>query len=264
MSRPVLVRPLRETDLPAVTAFPLVAHLLRTDPGGCWVAEDGEGLVGFAASARRELLWVLSTYSTAQDGRGDAALDPLLAATAEHGRGCLRGALLLGTDGGAARRARAAGFTLHPTMSLQGYVDRSALPVVERVRPGVAGDRDLLDSVDRQVRDAAHGPDHDHLLERHRLWVVDRPTGSGYVYLASGGGPVLLSATNRRTATDLLWEALAAAPTDRPIRVTHVTPANEWAVDVGLAAGLELVLDGYLGLRGMKPPSPYLPHSALF
>jgi hypothetical protein len=30
-------------------------------------------------------------------------------------------------------------------------------------------------------------------------------------------------------------------------------------VDVGLAAGLELSTGGYLCLRGMRPPSPYIP-----
>ena len=37
-------------------------HVLRTDPGGCWVAEvDGE-MIGCATSLTRELMWILSTY----------------------------------------------------------------------------------------------------------------------------------------------------------------------------------------------------------
>jgi hypothetical protein len=39
-----------------------------------------------------------------------------------------------------------------------------------------------------------------------------------------------------------------------------VTAANEWAIDVGMAARLELHLDGYLALRGMSPPAPYVHH----
>ena len=42
------------------------------------------------------------------------------------------------------------------------------------------------------------------------------------------------------------------------MEVGHVTPANEWAVDVGLAARLSVTTRGYLALRGMKPPTPYL------
>jgi hypothetical protein len=38
-----------------------------------------------------------------------------------------------------------------------------------------------------------------------------------------------------------------------------VTPVNEWAVDVAMAARMDLHTQGYLALRGMKPPMPYLP-----
>jgi hypothetical protein len=144
-------------------------------------------------------------------------------------------------------------------MLLWGRVARELLPVVERVREGSAGDIDLLNSVDRQVRDAAHGVDHEVLTATYRLVVVDRTTGSGYAYVESGGGPYLLAATNRRTATDLLWEALAASTPQEPVVVPRLTPANEWALDVGMAGRLEVWTRGYLALRGMRPPAPYLP-----
>ena len=102
-----------------------------------------------------------------------------------------------------------------------GSVPRAALPVVERVRDGSFGDLDLLDSVDRQVRDSAHGVDHEILARLHRLVVADRSTGSGYAYVPQGGGAYLLAATNRRTATDLLWEALAASPRPAGRRRPH-------------------------------------------
>ena len=72
------------------------------------------------------------------------------------------------------------------------------------------------------------------------------------------GAPYLLAATNRRTATTLLWETLAATEPDVPVSIDHVTAANEWAIDVGLACGMELWTRGFLALRGMRPPSPYL------
>ena len=43
----------------------------------------------------------------------------------------------------------------------------------------------------------------------------------------------------------------------------HVTSANQWVLDVGFAARLELHQEGYLGLRGMKPPAPYVHNGAL-
>lgn len=236
-----------------------IAHLVRTDPRGCWVAEDDAGLLGASASMRRDLTWLLGTYVVRPDSQGRGVGRQLLDAALGYGSGCLRGMLAASEDPPAVRRYRLAGFTLHPSMLLWGTVPRDVLPVVERVREGSAGDIDLMNSVDRQVRDAAHGPDHEILTRIYRLVVVDRSTGSGYVYVAPGGGCYLLAATNRRTASDLLWEALAASTPGVPVTVPHVTAVNEWAVDVGMACRLQLWTRGYLALRGMKPPSPYLP-----
>ena len=98
------------------------------------------------------------------------------------------------------------------------------------------------------------------MLGLWRLIVSDTTTGSGYAYLEQHR-VALLAATNRRTATRLLWAALAEAGDKASI--FHVTAANAWAVDVGMAARLELNTEGYLGLRGMQPPAPYLHNGAL-
>jgi GNAT superfamily N-acetyltransferase len=236
-----------------------VGHILDHDPGGCWVAETPTGLVGVAVSLRRDLTWILATYAVLPAFQGHGLGRQLLEAALTHGSGCLRGMLASLADPSAARRYHQAGFTLHPTMRLSGVVARSAIPVIDRVREGSLGDVDQMNSVDRQVRDAAHGVDHELLAATYPLLVVDRTTGSGYAYLLPDGGPYLLAATNRRTATDLLWEALATSAPDAEVGVDRVTAPNAWAVDVGMAARLELRNAGYLGLRGMKPPMPYLP-----
>ena len=134
---------------------------------------------------------------------------------------------------------------------------------MEKVREGSAGDIDLMDSVDRRDprRRARPRPRAD-AAASWRLVVSDTSTGSGYAYVDARGALALLAATNRRTAARLLWEALAAADRATPT-VAHVTAANEWAIDVGLAARLELHQEGYLALRGMKPPAPYLHNGAL-
>jgi GNAT superfamily N-acetyltransferase len=233
-------------------------HLLATDPGGCWVAEvDGE-VLGVAVSFVREKLWLLASYAVVPEAQGLGLGKALLAPALDHGRGCLRGMLHASTDPRALRRYHDAGFRLHPQMFLRGTPDRSAIPVVDRVREGSAGDIDLMNSVDRRTRGAAHGPDHEVLLEQLRLVVSDTPTGQGYAYVDHG--VALLAATDRRTASRLLWEALASSD---EVLVPHVTAANDWAVDVGLAARLELHQAGYLALRHMKPPRPYLGHGAL-
>ncbi len=236
-------------------------HLLRTDPGGCWVAEDPEGLTGFATSLTRELMWILATYAVrpALQGRGTGTA--LLEAALGHGRGCLRGMLNASSDPRAVRRYRLAGFSLHPQMVLTGTVDRAALPVVRQVREAVAGDIDLMDSVDRRTRGAAHGPDHPLMAQQWRAVVSDGPGGQGYAYVGPDGRLALLAATDRRTASRLLWSVLADGPPSTD--VARITAANEWAVDVGLAAGLALHTEGYLALRGMRPPTPYLHSGAL-
>ena len=234
-------------------------HLLRHDAGGCFVAEDPSGVLGAALSMRRDTTWLLSALVVRTDVQGRGVGRQLLDAALTHGRGCLRGMIASSDDPAATRRYRSAGFSLHPTMVLRGRVPRELLPVVERVREGSAGDIDLMDSVDRRTRDAAHGVDHELLLAHYRLVVVDRPTGEGYAYLEEGGGAYLLAATNRRTATDLLWESLAASDPAAEVEIRRVTPANEWAVDVGMAARMRLSTSGYLALRDLKPPAPYLP-----
>lgn len=238
-------------------------HLLGTDPAGCWVADQGGEMLGFATSFRRDLTWFLATYAVRADRQGAGLGRALLEAALTHSRGCLRGMLSASRDPKAFRRYRAAGFTMHPQMFLTGRVDRSVIPVVEHLREGSETDVDLLDSLDRQRRDAAHGPDHEVLLAQNRLVVVDRPSGSGYAYIAADGKPAIVCATNRRTATLLLWEAVASAPPDADLTIPHITAANEWAIDVGLAAGLAVHTAGYLAVRGMKPPAPYVHHGAL-
>ncbi len=233
---------------------------LDTDPAGSWVAETDAGIVGFATSTVRELTWLLHTYVVRPGHQGRGIGRAVLEAALTHSRGCSRGALAASADPAAARRYRNAGFTLHPQMHLTGVLDRSLLPAVEKVRDGSTGDFEWMDSLDRQLRGSAHGVDHEWLTHTSRLVVSDTSTGSGYAYVHPDGGAQLLAASTRRTATRLLWECLAGTPEGGTVSQAHVTAANEWAVDVGMAARLSLHQSGYLGLRGMAPPTPYLHH----
>ena len=255
--------PAHRSEVAAADWTARVRHDLRHDPRGCWVAEDGSGLLGVAVSKRRETTWLLPSYAVLPGLQGRGIGRSLLDAALAYGAGSLHGIVSSSEDPLAVRRYRLAGFTLHPSMLLWGVVPRAALPVVERVREGSLGDVDLMDSVDRQTRGAGHGVDHEAMAATNRLVVVDRSTGSGYAYVRPGGSTYLLAATNRRTATDLLWEALAATSPDAPVSINHVTAATEWAIDVGMAARMQLWTRGYLALRGLKPPTPYL-HSGHF
>ncbi|WP_165807140.1 GNAT family N-acetyltransferase [Nocardioides currus] len=290
-----LIRPARESDLEAMAAITAASYhavdertfqrawpdpvprppsrngawmnrtrqALRTDPGGCWVAEVDGVVVGGAISRVRELMWILASFAVTPGHQGQGVGTQLLAAAMHHGRGCLRGMFASSADPGAVRRYRLAGFTLHPQMFVTGVVDRSAIPVVDRVREGSAGDIHLLDSIDRATRGAAHLSDHEVLLEQFRLIVCERSSGSAYAYVAEDGAPVLVAGTTRRTASDVMWEALASSAPGTSVAVHHVTAANEWALDVGLAARMSVHQSGYLCLRGMAPPSPYVHHGSM-
>ncbi|MCQ4081601.1 GNAT family N-acetyltransferase [Streptomyces sp. RB6PN25] len=238
-------------------------HIARSDRGGCWIVEDeAAGPLGTVLSTRREGLWGLSLFAVVPQAQHKGIGTALLARALDHGRGCLRGIICGSRHPMAARAYRRAGFTLHPTMRMSGTIDPAGLDAPDgAVHGGTPRHRDLMDSVDRRIRGGAHGPDHEELMRHFRLFVVDDLAGSGYCYL--GGGKVeLLAATSRRLATRLLATALLTVPEGERAQVQDVTAEQEWAVDVGLAAGLELVNAGYVCLRGMRPPSPYIPSGA--
>ncbi|RAJ43574.1 putative N-acetyltransferase YhbS [Kitasatospora sp. SolWspMP-SS2h] len=260
-------RPPDDPDTPAdgrrrVRGPARTRHLAVTDPEGCWIAEQDGEAVGAALSLRREGVWVLALFvvlPTAQ-GRGVGRL--LLERATAYGRGCLRGMLCASPSPAAARRYRRAGFTLHPTMRLTGRVDRERLldPGDIPVHAGNPTHLHLLDSVDRRVRGAAHGPDHPFMLAHfEELLVADTLAGTGYCY-RDGGDVQLVAATSKRIAVRLLREALARVPAGTEASVSFLTAEQEWAVDVGLDLGLSLSTRGYLGLRGMRPPMPYVPN----
>lgn len=280
----MMLRPMREEDIPAVESiteaaftplgpgFPRTAiraqrfrqrvqHQLATDPAGCWIAEVGGEAVGEAIAVRRERLWMLSSYAVLPTVQNRGIGRVLLERTLSYAEGSVRGMIVSSPDPRAARRYRLAGFSLHPMMTLSGTVDRAVLPFVDHVRPGTIADLALLESVDRQVRGASHGPDHRLLGGDHPLLVCDTFLGNGYAYVLDGS-LALLAATSRRVAHKLLWEVLARSTPGEEINVRNITVENEWALDIGLAAGLTVETSGYLCLRGMKPPAPYVPSGA--
>ncbi|MBB1253692.1 GNAT family N-acetyltransferase [Streptomyces sp. OF3] len=242
-------------------------HLARTDPTGCLLAEDSSGRpLGAVLSTRREGTWGLSLLVVHPDAQGGGLGRTLLDAALEHGKACLRALLCSSGDPAAARLYRRAGFDLHPAMRLRGTVDADGLaPPDGPVAPGSAGAFDLLDSVDRRLRGGAHGPDHRELLRDFRLLVCDDLAGSGYCYVTPDGPDVkveLLAATSRRLASRLLTAALLTVEPGARVRVDDLTAEQQWAVDVGLDAGLRVENGGYVCVRGMRPPAPYIPSGA--
>jgi GNAT superfamily N-acetyltransferase len=232
-----------------------VRHLARTDPGGCWIAEDETaGPVGAVLSSRREGTWALGLLAVAPAAQGKEVGKALLARSLQYGRACLRGIACAPGHPVAVRTLRRAGLTVHPAMQLTGVVDPARLgPLDGAVHEGTERHQDLMDSVDRRTRGGAHGPDHAELLRHHTLLVADDLAGSGYCY-TRGGRVEALAATSRRLAGRLLTAALAATPAGEPVRVSHVPAEAQWAVDVAVSAGLSVTSDGFVCLRGLRPP----------
>ncbi|MGH3359774.1 MAG: GNAT family N-acetyltransferase [Nocardioidaceae bacterium] len=228
---------------------------LTVDPDGCWVAVDDQRIVGFAIAQNRGHLWYLATYGVLPECQGTGVGKTLIDAVLAHA-GNRPGLFSSTVHPGATRRYRLAGFSLYPQMRMIGTVDRSTLPAIDGLREGRTDDFDWMDRLDLDLRGAGHGPDHDFMLNTLRLVVSQDAHKPGYVYIDDRGRAALLAAAHPRTAQKLLWEALATARGDT--LVNCITTANEWAVDVGLAARLDIGQEGYLAVRGMSDPAPYL------
>lgn len=233
-----------------------MSYLVETDPGGCWAAMDGDDMVGFAISQNREQVWFLATYGVLPQHQGRGLGRQLMDAVLAHADG--RPGLFSSTvHPGATRRYRLAGFLLYPQMRMVGTVDRSTLPAVSGLSEGDENDIEWMDRLDASRRGAGHGPDHEYMIRGMRL-VVSRQSGRhGYVFIDEDLGQAkLLAAQDPQTASSLLWEALASSR--GPTLINCITTANHWAIDVGLAARLDIGQEGYLALRGMTEPTPYL------
>lgn len=282
-----LVRPMRPQDVPAASAtgweamreagtrygwhMPAydamardrmelrVEHLRRTDPDGCWVAEDDGEVVGVALAMVRESSWFLSLLAVAAGLQGQGIGARLLQRSLETADGAAAAMIVASSDPKALRRYASAGFALHAGLAAVGAVDRSLLPAVPRVGEG-DWDRDgeRVDGLGRALRGAAYGPDLDaYRAVGSRLLVADE----GFAVVKDSGELQVLGARDPRTAQDLLWAALAQARAE--VEVNRLTGAQQWAVDVAVQARLNLQPGGAVCTRGaVGPLTPYLPGGA--
>jgi hypothetical protein len=73
----------------------------------------------------------------------------------------------------------------------------------------------------------------------------------------------LLAATSDEAARDLAWSCLADGPRGGTVEMEFLTAGNDWAVDVGLAAGLALTPEGPVFVRGqLGTLRPFIPSGA--
>jgi GNAT superfamily N-acetyltransferase len=237
-----------------------IRHLLERDPAGAWVADDGGAVRGVSMALVREDVWGLSLLAVEPGVQGTGIGGRLLEhalVTAEGTRGQI---ILSSLDPRAMRSYAGAGFALRPAVCAFGAVRRAAIPEELGVRPGGNGDLELAAEVDRRQRGGAHGPDLEALRAAgYELLVLP---GEGYAFHREGS-PALLAAAGADAGRALLWAVLAASAPGREVGVMFLTEDQGWAIDVALAAGLDLEPCGPTFVRGeLGPLSPYLPNPA--
>jgi GNAT superfamily N-acetyltransferase len=241
----------------AESVRPRYANLVRSDPGGAWVAEHDGNVVGVAVALLREGVWGLSVLAVHPDHQSGGLGRDLLAHANAYADGA-RGRVILSSQDPRALRAYARlGLVGHPGFAAVG-VPRGVTAPAE-VRAGTAADLPFMDEVTRRARGAAHREDIETQLEMgaELLVLPER----GYVLLRRGA-PRELAALDDASAAELLRAALARA--SGHVRVEFITARQPWAVPVCLDAGLELHVDsGAVFLGGdVGPYSPYLPSGA--
>ena len=248
-----------QTPPPAEVALVRIHQLIERDPGGAWVTERDGGMAGAALAIDRDGLWGLSLLVVDPAHQSAGVGRALLARSLEYADGGRRGAVILASPDPRALRAYArAGFVPHPCFRAQGRPKAAEPP--GGVRDGGPGDLALIEHVDLAVRGAAHGSDIEAMLRADcRLLVAaDR----GYTVIGRGGIRVL-AALDEPAAVDLLRAGLAVAPAGADVSVEWITARQGWAVGPVLDAGLSLVSEGAVFVRGdVGPFQPYLPSGA--
>lgn len=239
-----------------------IAHLLATDPGGAWVAEDAEGaVVGAALAIIREDLWGLSMLAVARRLQGRGVGVRLLESAHGYGAGCSARLILSSAHPRAMRAYHRLGLAVRPGLDASGQVNRSRIPDGLQSRPGdVHADAATIDAASRFVRGASHLPDLPAALAGGgELLVLD---GRGFA-LARDGAPYLVAALDEEAAADLTWSCLATAEPGQTVNVMFITEGNDWALKLALDAGLTVAPDGPVfagAVRGTM--APYLPSGA--
>ena len=239
-----------------------IRHFLTHDAGGAWVSHEDDRVTGLAVALQRERVWVLSMLGVDPMAQSSGVGRALLERTLAYGDADGPGIILSSRDPRAMRRYALAGFALRPAVTAWGRLRRAGLPAVRGVRAGSEADLDLAAHVDRLQRGAARGPDYAVLLaDGGRMLVFDEGARRGYTIVRENDRPVVLAATDPEVATALLTEALAGLPDDGDVEVGWLTASQQWAVQLCLAAGLELHPVGGVMVRGHPGPmSPYLPN----
>jgi GNAT superfamily N-acetyltransferase len=231
--------------------------LVRRDLGGAWVGEDERGLTGCALALLREGIWGLSLLVVRPGLQSAGVGSELLRRAHEYGAQARGKIILSSPDPRAIRAYHRLGLALHPAVMAKGEPRDVAAP--GDVREGGADDIPFTAEVDRQVRGGAHGDDLLTQLAMGQTLLI--APGRGYAVYGNGALR-MLAALTPDGASDLLRAVLSQATGS--VTVNYMTAAQQWAIDVCIAARLDLqVATGAVFLGGdVGPFSPYIPSGA--
>ncbi len=246
-----------------------LARFTRTDPAGCWLADTAEGPVGFAVAMRRGRLWGLATLFVHPEAQGRGVGRALIEQAMTYGTGADIWLVLSSRDPRAIRRYAALDLALHPSVSLAGTVDRTALPGDVAGRDGTVDDLDLVADVDTRLRQGSSRAEDVAFMLEHgaptRLHVIDRSGHRGWLVTGQAGRPAMLGADDVATARSLLVRALVHSEPGEHVAVHFVTAEQNWAVEPCLTAGLTVTAGGPIFLSGWhRPPAAWLPSGLYF
>lgn len=264
-SNPGADLPLERTPEQRDTSRVRVAHLQRTDPDGCFVAEADGVIVGMTQALRRGPLWFLSllTVEVAIQSRGLGAR--LLTAALATAEGAGAAWISSSEDPRAMRRYARSGFALRPALHAHGALDRALLPGGLAVHVSdLPTHADLVEDVVTGLRGVGYGPDLEAFVGAGCvLTVVDDVEGRGYAF-SRGADVHSLGATTPHVARRLLLDSWArVTEAGAKVGASWLTAEQGWAMDAALEVGLPLTHGGPLCVRSsLGPLTPYLPSGA--
>lgn len=237
-----------------------IVYPWQTDPGGAFVAELDDQVIGVAEAIVRERLWCLSMLAVEPGIQSAGAGRALMERAAQYGRPADPGLIVSSNDPRALRLYADCGFALHPTFEASGIVDRSRVPALRgSVREDDGEDLEAFADLTRSVRGAPYTDELRFLFAQgaRLLRIADR----GFAAVNPEGMLWALVARDEQAAGALLWNALALP--EGPARVRWITGAQQWAIDIVARAGLALSAYGALCVRGTPGPlAPFLPNNS--
>ena len=238
--------------------------MLRTDPAGAFVAlgDDGE-VIGVSAALARGDLWVLSLLAV-KTGIQSRGIGRALMEAALRYRSDLKNRLIMSTnDPRAMRLYWQAGFALYPAMLASGVVKRERLPETDpRITEVAIEEIPQLAPISVAIRGGPHTEEMKMMTSTGaRIFRLD---DRGFVVVSTSHEVWLLAALDHESANALLWHGLDLASESGPARVRYVSGANQWAIDILMAVGLDVIADGAVSVIGNPGPlCPYIPSGPL-